>query len=189
MATVRIEQAMVSWRMWRQWLLANAAGGGVTLAVTGAMIRAGRIQTAVVVAVFGLMIGASLGLGQWLVLRHQISQAFLWLLASVIGGTVSGVVGFAMGGAVGGPLGGAMIGASLGIMQWLVLRRRVSRSYLYLLASVIGFALGLSVGEVVGFTVGGPTGWLLGGTMFGIVAGAITGVALVWLLRQPISER
>ena len=189
MVTMRIERAKAGWRIWRQWVLANAVGGGVTLALTGAMIRAGRLNAAVVVAVFGLMIGSSLGLAQWPVLRHQISQAYLWVLASVIGGTMSGVVGFAMGGAVGGPLGGAMIGASLGIMQWLVLRRRVSRSYLYLLASVIGFALGLSVGEVVGFTVGGPTGWLLGGTMFGIVAGAITGVALVWLFRQPILER
>jgi hypothetical protein len=152
------------------------------------MIRAGSLNAAVVVAVFGAVIGITLGIAQWLVLRRRIPQAYMWVLASVAGGAVLAASGFAAGEAIGGPLGGAVIGASLGTMQWLVLRRRVSEAYLYLAASIAGFALALSVGEAVGFSVGGATGWLLGGIIFGIVAGSITGAALVWLLGRRISD-
>ncbi len=188
MASMRIERANVGWRLWLQWVLANAVAGALALSVTGTMIIADSLNNAMVVGVFGMVIGVAFGITQWLVLRPQILQAYLWVLASVVGGVVLAVLGFAMGGAVGGPLGGAVIGGALGIIQWLVLRQRVSRAYLYLPASIVGFALALSVGEAVGFTVGGAAGWLAGGTMFGIAAGIITGAALVFLLRRTISD-
>jgi hypothetical protein len=177
MATMRIERPKVGWRVWLGWMLACTASAAVALTVTGALVRAGSLNAAVVWAVFGLVIGPSLGITQWLVLRRQIPQAYMWVLAS------------AMGGPVGGPLGGAVIGASLGIPQWLVLRHRVSRAYVWVLASIVSFALGLSVGEAVGFAVDGAAGWPVGGTIHGIVVGAITGTALVWLFRQPVPER
>jgi len=186
---MKLQSALPGWRIWIQWVLASAVACAVALTVTGAMIRAGSLNAAVVWAVFGLVIGASLGITQWLVLRRQIPQAYMWLLASAVGGAVAGILGFAMGGPAGGPLGGAVIGASLGIPQWLVLRHRVSQAYVWVLASIVGFALGLSAGEAVGFAVGGTVGWPVGGTIHGIVVGAITGAALVWLLRQPVPER
>ena len=189
MATMRIERAKVGWRVWLGWVLASVAGGAVTLAVTGAMVRAGSLNAAMVVVIFGSLIGASLGITQWLILRHQVSRAYMWVLASAVGGVGVGILGFAMGGAVGGPLGGSVIGAALGIMQWLALRHWVSRTYVWVLASIVGFALGLSAGEAVGFAVDGAVGWPVGGTIHGIVVGAITGAALVWLLRQPVPER
>lgn len=188
MGTNKLQCALVGWRIWPQWVLANAVAGAVALAVTGAMMMAGSLNTAVVVAVFGLVIGAALGIAQWFVLRRWIPQTYLWIFASIGGGAILAVLGFAMSEAVGGPLGGVVIGASLGTMQWLVLRRWVSQAYLYLLASTAGFALALSAGEAVGFTVDGAAGWLVGGTTFGIVAGIITGLALVWLLSKPISD-
>lgn len=188
MATMRIERAKVGWRVWLGWMLACAASAAVALTVTGAAVRAGSLNAAVVWAAFGAVIGASLGITQWLVLRRQIPQAYLWVLASGLGGVAVGALGFAMGGAVGGPLGGAVIGASLGIPQWLVLRHRVSQAYMWVLISIVGFALGLSAGEAVGFAVGGAVGWPIGGTIHGIVVGAITGAALVWLLRQPVPD-
>lgn len=189
MATIMIERTRVGWRIWLGWMLACAASAAVALTVTGAMVRAGSPNAAVVWAVFGSVIGASLGITQWLVLRRQIPRAYLWVLTSAMGGIVVGVLGFAMGEAVGGPFGGAVIGAALGIMQWLVLRRLVSRAYVWVLASIVGFALGLSAGEAVGFAVGGAVGWPVGGAIHGVVVGAITGGALVWLLRQPVPER
>ena len=84
---------------------------------------------------------------------------------------------------------GLLIGAALGTMQWLVLRRWISRAYLYMLASIGGFALALSAGEAVGFSLGGSAGWLAGGTILGIITGTITGAALVWLLHQPNSDK
>src|SRR3990172_7647360 len=127
MATMRIERPKVGWRVWLGWMLASIASGAVTLTVTGAMVRAGSPNATGVVAVFGLVIGASLGITQWLVVRRQVPRAYMWVLASVMGGIVIGFLGFAMGGPRGGPLGGSVIGASLGITQWLVLRHRVRR--------------------------------------------------------------
>lgn len=189
MTAMKLQYTLLGWRIWLQWATANAVAGAAALAVTGAMIRSGSLDAAVVVAVFGVVIGVALGITQWLVLRHQFPHAYLWALASVVGGAALAVLGFTWGEAVGGPLGGSVIGAALGIMQWLVLRRQASRAYLYLAASIVGFALALSVGEAVGFAVGGTAGWLVGGTLFGIVAGSITGAALVWLLGQPIPKR
>ncbi|MGH2522175.1 MAG: hypothetical protein ACRDH2_06695, partial [Anaerolineales bacterium] len=178
----------VGWRVWLGWMLASIASIALTLTATGAMVRAGSLNAAVVWAVFGSVIGASLGITQWLVLRHHIPQAYMWVVACAVGGAVISILGFAMGGPVGGPLGGAVIGASLGIPQWLVLRHRVSQAYVWVLASIMGFALGLSAGEAVGFATGEAVGWPIGGTIHGIVVGAITGTALVWLLRQPAPE-
>ena len=189
MALMHIERAHMSWRTWLQWVLASAVSGAVTMTVTGALVRAGSADAAVVVAVFGLLIGVSLGITQWLVLRPQVPRAYRWVLASALGGMVVGVLGLAMGEAVGGPFGGSVIGAALGSMQWLVLRRLSSRAYVWVLASIVGFALGLTAGEASGFAVEGSAGWLVGGGVQGVVVGAITGSALVWLLRRPVSER
>ena len=136
MTTKKLQYALVDWRIWPQWVLANAVAGAVALAVTGAMIRASSLDADLVVVVFGLLIGAALG-----------------------------------------------------TMQWLVLRRWISRAYLYMLASIGGFALALSAGEAVGFSLGGSAGWLAGGTILGIITGTITGAALVWLLHQPNSDK
>jgi hypothetical protein len=49
-------------------------------------------------------------------------------------------------------MGGAIIGAFVGTAQWLVLRRQRSRPGLWLLASIVGFALGFATGTAL-FTV------------------------------------
>jgi hypothetical protein len=189
MALMQIERADVGGRTWLQWVLASAFSGAVTMTVTGALVREGTTDAGVVVAVFGMLLGVSLGLTQWLVLRRQVPRAHSWVLASALGGMVVGVLGLARGEAVGGPFGGSVIGAALGIMQGLVLRRSISRAYVWVLASILAFALSLSAGEAVGFAIGGAVGWLVGGTILGVVVGAITGSALVWLLQQPGPER
>ena len=188
MATVRNLHTRGGWFFGLVWVIANAVAGAVTMAVTGVFVRAISLNAAWVVAVFGIMIGSALGGAQWLVLRRRIPQAYLWVAASVVGGSVLAVLGFAMGGAVGGPLGGSVVGAALGITQWLVLRRRVSQAYIYIPASIIGYALAFLLGEMVGFTIGGTAGWLVGGAIVGSIAGIVTGSALVYLLRRTISD-
>ncbi len=189
MALMSIEREKVGRRVWLRWMLACVASGAATMTVTGALVRAGSLSAVAVVAVFGAVMGVSLGITQWLVVRHQVPRSYRWVWASAMGGIGIGALGVAMREAVGGPFGGAAIGAALGIMQWLVLRRLVSWAYVWVLASILGFALGLSAGEAVGFAIGGAVGWLVGGTILGVVVGAITGSALVWLLRQPVPER
>ena len=129
---------------------------------------------------------AQLGWGFWL----------WWVLASTVGmavgiavleAAVFRVLG-AVGGAVDGVVAGAVVGTSVGIAQWLVLRRQVSRAGWWVLASIVGFAVGFGVGvgwvmasavaETV--TVGLYAGWAVGGASVGIAQ---------WLvLRRQVSR-
>src|SRR3990172_5523022 len=111
------QYAIVGWRFWFQWVLANAVAGAVTLAVTGAMIRAGSLNAAVVVAV----VGAALGIMQWLVLRRQASRAYLYLPANIVAFALALSVGEAVGFAVGGAArwlgGGVLFGVVAGSLN------------------------------------------------------------------------
>ena len=74
-----------------------------------------------------------------------------------------------------GWVGGVSIfGTVVGVLQWLVLRRQVPRAGWWVLASTVGWVVGLPLGDI-----NGPPG-------LGAVYGAFTGTALVWLLRQPV---
>ena len=81
----------------------------------------------------------------------------------------------------------ALGGAVTGILQWLVLRGKVSRAGWWVLASTVGW--GLSMGMSIAIPSGETEeGGLLSLVVTGAVMGAITGAALVWLLRQPVPE-
>ncbi len=169
------------------WGVAVAVGlavvGAVGLALAVVLGRAVGVSGFLAAAV-GLLVGevmgwavpdAMIGTMQWLVLRRQVPRAGWWVLATAFGWFVGVPVGLTGVGAVGQPraeaigllvmwpLGGAVAGAVLGVMQWLVLRRRVPRAGWWVLASAVGGAVALAV----------------------VGAGAIIGGALVWLLRQP----
>ena len=203
---INTERAQAGWRFWLWWVLASTAGllvGLVVVAYVGYPYAAGPSSKnseafVVVFALAGAIVGASLGIAQWLVLRRRVSRTGWWMLAS----TAGGLVGFAFDGMVlrimfAAPEGdlafAALIGASLGIAQWLVLRRRVSRAGWWVLASTVGSVVFLA--SVV-FSAGAVlTSTSRVAVLVGIVAlvvswavyGAITGGVLVWLLRQPIA--
>ncbi|MFC2043041.1 hypothetical protein ACFLUA_02695 [Chloroflexota bacterium] len=86
----------------------------------------------------------------------------------------------------------ALGGAVTGMLQRPVLRGQVSRSGWWVLASTVGWGLGMAVFEIVQYAEGAfgieLFGWLFGLLFGGAVLGAVTGGALVWLLRQPIPE-
>jgi hypothetical protein len=66
-------------------------------------------------------------------------------------------------------------------MQWCVLRRQVGRTGWWVLASTLIWAVVIwAVSQVSGDSV-------LSGAVFGIVYAIVTGIALVWLLRHPVS--
>lgn len=117
--------------------------------------------------------------------RAQVGWRFWlgWVLASTVGVVVGLTVGtFVQDSAVtrGNVLGGAVIGASIGTAQWLVLRRQVSRSGCWVLASTVTVA-------VVGVPTYAPA--LVWASLIALAGyGAITGGVLVWLLRQPSRE-
>ncbi len=70
----------------------------------------------------------------------------------------------------------ALSSVGIGVAQWLVLRRRVSRAWWWIIANTIGFTVAISAifvfREILGIVVPG------------LVNGAITGWALVKLLKD-----
>jgi hypothetical protein len=139
--------------------------------------------------------GATGGYFQWVVLRERIAGAGLWGLASALG------FGLAIGAliapstdetfAVAGLLMAAIFGVSSGILQWLILRRKVQRAGWWLLANLLGSWVG-AIGAPVAGVIFDAGNWGLGvltfGLVFGAGNGAITGAALLWLLRQSSSS-
>jgi hypothetical protein len=171
---IKTDRAQVGRGLWLWWVVAGIVGFGVGFAVFGVVGRVVRWVGAEAV------IGAAVGIAQWLILRRQVSQDGWWVLASTVGLALGLSWAFDMG----FPARLAVAGAPVGIAQWLVLRRQVPRAGWWVLASTVGLAVGFAVAfavlgdveEVVAFAV------LL--AVIGAVYGAITGAVLVWLLRQ-----
>ena len=115
------------------WILASIIGFGIGKAVGDAVAQA--VTGALGSGLDGAVIGSSLGVAQWLVLRHHVAQASWWILASsvawAVGWSVIRIVDETAGGpggmayvigATGAAAAGAITGASL---IWLLRRRPV----------------------------------------------------------------
>lgn len=92
------------------WIPASAAGwaGGA-----GLVVFLLRPENPVVAPA---IIGAGIGLAQWLVLRWQVSRAWWWIVVSILGWAVG------MMGILGASLAGAAAGAVTGVSLELLLR-------------------------------------------------------------------
>jgi hypothetical protein len=93
--------------------------------------------------------------------------------------------------AMAGVLMASVFGGVSGILQWLILRRKVARAGWWLLANLLGSLVGV-IAVPIAATLGEAGNWDLAvitfGLVFGAGNGAITGAALVWLLRQAPSS-
>jgi hypothetical protein len=84
-----------------------------------------------------------------------------------------------------------LFGVIVGLMQWPLLRREIPNIWSWVLANVIGWTLGYFASQALvgllfssdfynqGLVTAVSTG------VSGLVAGALTGLALVWIVRQP----
>ncbi len=123
--------------------------------------------------------------------RTQVGWGFWlwWVLASAVGY----VAGFPQNFLVAGVAVAVLWGAVVGVSQWLVLRGKISRAGWWVLASTVGWFVGLFVGSVVGRAVGELVfGLDLPMVVVRVGAGAGVGVvvgASQWLvLRGKISQ-
>jgi hypothetical protein len=191
--------SQVGWGFWLQWVLASTVGlyvglvmAFVLLAFIDIVLGIEYCEACDQLTTIGLGIGV--GVLQWLVLRRRVSRAGWWVLASAAGGFGIMQAGFTGYGAslemsYGTLLGYtglvALGGAVTGTLQWLVLRGQVSRAGWWVLASTVGWGLGMTA--AIAFSWGGANDFVaLGG--IGVVLGAVTGGALVWLLRQSVPD-
>ena len=118
------------------WILASSVGLAIGLVVGVAVSAAGGDDAAAAVVSLAVL-GVSVGIAQWLVLRRQVSRAGWWILVNVVGlavGLAATLVVFGVGdgnggGAVTGALQDAIFGAVIGavvgaitggVMVWLL---------------------------------------------------------------------
>jgi hypothetical protein len=169
----------VGWGFWLQWVLASTVGGIVGNSVATSSARNW--------AAAGALMGAGMGIAQWLILRRRIPQAAWWIPATTAGGALGLAVGMDLstrGVFVCGPFsGGVWVGALTGILQWLALAGRVSRSGWWVLASILAWGVGWNVGFVIAPETAAGAGLTF------VVTGAVTGLALIWLLSHQEPPR
>ena len=183
----------IDWFVWLQWASASGLGGALGFALADAVLNlfSEALYRAMAEIVIFALLGTSMGTLQWLVLRRHFFQAGWWVAASSVGGTLIGIIGVFYGSElqVNMVLAYGLVGIILGALQWLVLRRRISRSGWWMVASLLGWALAVSVvqsldrlGLLSGLSE--TVGFILGFGLVGTVVGIVTGGLLVWLLWQ-----
>ena len=180
------------WGMWLWWVVAGVVGWGVGWGLGWSEVEFMSVDVAAA-EYGGVVVGVTVaGVLQWLVLRQRMDRAAWWIVASLVSGVVAGGVIYGVGGDagfsaevatdldVGWVVEAGLYGAVLGVLQWLVLRGQVALSGLWVVASIVGWVVGDPVcSSLMDF---GALSWVV----FGAVYGAITGLVLVWLLRQPM---
>ena len=208
------ERTNIGTGFWLQWVLASMLGFAVGAAMGNAVANSippmvctqsfsdslidrltnfPCIQPSLGLVLIVIILGLAGGFMQWLVLRRRIAGTGWWVPASTLGFPVALVMaeGAMRVGEIPSPiLLGVLFGILSGILPWLVLRRQVARAGwwvpAHLLGSLVGGAMGIVAFHVMALIGFYQLPWAAAGAMFGAGLSAITGITLVWLLRQPI---
>jgi hypothetical protein len=166
-----------AWLLWTAGFLAFPIGGALATAVTG------RVNDAVSALVGGIIAGAVIGTGQWLVARRLLGDPRAWIPATAVAMGLGLLVGA---GAVGygtslGELAlmGFITGIPLGAAQAYLLRDRLANAWIWGAAMPLLWALGWTV------TTAGGIGVDQQFAVFGAY-GAITFMALSGILLDRL---
>jgi len=185
--------------LWAAWVLATA--GGMLIGFLPAKLLADLFGLGIGFILVPLLAGALIGFLQWLALRRYVIGSMDWIFTAGAGWAI----GYAMGLLIIQGLGRqpefggfwlilacyVLFGVIIALIQWPVLRREIPQVGPWILANVLGWALGFSLANAVQFAIYNrfiPEPWivsLLVQAISGLVAGAITGLALVWIVRKP----
>jgi hypothetical protein len=180
--------------LWLGWTLATALG--MLLGFLPSLLLVNILDLPWARIIVPLLAGFLIGLAQWAVLRNYLVESYDWVLA----GGASWAVGYTLGlflinslsgTGLAGFLGFALFGFIVAIVQWPLLRREIPNVWSWILANVIGWALGFYAGQLslnLFFTdpaINPVVSTSVVSVASGLVAGAITGLALVWIVRQP----
>ena len=173
------------WRLWFLWLVAGFVGWGWSMDVSsfgeGPSIALLPSVPAVNIPLYrSVAAGATaLGLLQWLMLRRYVTDAALWVGASLAAAALGALVVLGVelwDSNLGLMIAVGMYGVLAGTLQWLVLRRWVARAGWWVPVNTMGWLIAIPVGDITG-----PPGWS--------IYSAITATTLVWLLRQGSPDR
>jgi hypothetical protein len=195
---IDIDEARVNrseFSLWLAWTLATAAG--MILGFVPWAFVIADLNLLLVRILLPLVAGVLVGLFQWFALRPYLTRSVDW----VLNGGAGWALGFALGllviqtvgrNALGVLVGYALFGLIIAMLQWPVLRREIPHVAAWVIASILGWALGAYLSQAslnVLVAGGGEESQVLSSLVIagvtGLVAGAITGLALVWIVRQP----
>ena len=191
------KKKQAGWGFWLLWCLASTIGmligfvGGFFLALYTNEVIGGIVP----ISLLGISAGLSVGLMQWLVLRQHVAEIRWWILTYFPAICGLGLLVAAVGsGKLPGVFGGFLIvsglvvcgGAVTGTLQWIILRKKVSKAGWWILACAAGWGL------IMPIVKARPWGALESSsaeTLFTFVAvaamlGAVLGGVMTWLLRQ-----
>ena len=165
-----------AWLLWTAGFLAFPIAGALATAVTG------RINDFSSALVGGMVAGAVIGTGQWLVARRLL-EAQTWIPATALAMGIGLAIGAWVVG-YGTSLGelalmGAITGIPLGVAQAYLLRDRVANAWVWAAAMPLLWALGWTVSTFIGVSVDNQF------AVFG-ASGAITFMALSGVLLDRL---
>jgi hypothetical protein len=184
--------------LWLGWTLATA--GGMLLGFLPSLFLVNVLDLGLARIIVPAFAGTLVGLAQWLALRRYLTATTDWILA---GGT-SWAVGYVLGlfliqvlpaTVFAGFVGYLLFGAIVALVQWPLLRREIPHLLVWMLASAIGWAAGFWTSQAVlplfqtGPTIPPAVSTTVIAVTSGLIAGAITGVALIWIVREPDRPR
>ena len=199
--TIDIDEAKVEhneFGLWLGWTLATA--GGMLLGFLPSLLLVNVLDLGLARIIVPALAGTLVGLAQWLALRRYLTATTDWILA---GGT-SWAVGYVLGlfliqimpaTVFAGFVGYLLFGAIVALVQWPLLRREIPHLLVWMIASAIGWAAGFWTSQVVlplfqtGPTIPPAVSTTVIAVTSGLIAGAITGIALIWIVREPDRPR
>jgi hypothetical protein len=114
----------------------------------------------------------------------------LWVLLTALGYVIGFFAGFVLGHMVLGNVAiGIGLGAVTGAFQWLVLRRYIQGSGLWMVASVIGLFVGLGLYAIMALVWNAPfdLGWPIGA--LGYILAFLIGGLLIGLIQRSVLRR
>lgn len=153
-----IDNRKPNWLFYPAWVVASAVSIPLAAAigfailslvikVVGDTIQVGG-QTHITedflfVYILAPILGLVSGLLQYFLLRHYLPRMVWWIAATVLGWLLFSAVGIPtlFSATVSPALAPVLIGGLVGLTQWFVLRQRVRRAALWILASVLGWGL------------------------------------------------
>lgn len=180
--------ATSSWFFLLWWVLAGLVSCTVGFPVGQALGKS---------LLWGWVVGGGLAaLPQWVLLRHQLTRAGWWIVASVVGLIIGTGLSFVASQYILQVAGltasfasvGATVGFGTGLAQWAVLRLQGRRSGWWILASTAGYSLGVLAAVNNPVDIPLRSALIFGpafGGVIGVVSGIVTGATMRWLLRRP----
>ena len=195
--TIDIDEAKVErneFGLWLGWTLATA--GGMLIGFLPSIFLVNVLNLGLAQLVVPVLAGTLVGLAQWVALRRFLTAHSDWILATGASWALGYVVGLFLiqhmpATVLGSLFGYLLFGAIVALVQWPLLRREIPHLLVWMIASAIGWTAGFWASQAVlplfynGSLIPPAVSTTVIAVTSGLVAGAITGLALVWIVRQP----